>query len=72
MLTKKDAIAVGKAMIAGAAAEKENCFNRQDEVYAIQGATHRMLNNLWYDVFPSKVKEAFGFDVQNFVDEVWK
>ena len=72
MLTKKDAIAVGKAMIAGAIAEKENCFNRQDEVYAIQGATIRMLNNLWHDVFPSKVKEAFGFDVMNFFNEVWK
>lgn len=72
MLTKKDAIAVGKAMTAGAIAEKENCFNRQDEVYAIQGATHRMLSNIWYDVLPSKVKEAFDWNVQNFVDEVWK
>ena len=72
MITKKDAIALGKAISSGASAEKANCFNRQDEVYAIQGATYRMLNNIWYDVLPSKVKEQFGFDSQNFINEVLK
>lgn len=72
MITKKDAIALGKAISAGATAEKKNCFIRQDEVYAIQGATYRMLNNIWYDVLPPKVREQFGFDCQNFINEVLK
>lgn len=72
MLTKKDAVAVGKAVVAGAIAEKDNCFNRKDEVYAINGAVHRMLQNLWYDALPARTKESFDLDCQKFIDEVWK
>lgn len=72
MLTKKDAIAVGKVIVAGANAEKDNCFNRKDEVYTINGAVHRMLQNLWYDALPERTKESFGWDCQKFIDEVWK
>lgn len=61
MLTKKDAIAVGKTITSGAIAEKNNCFNRKDEVYAINGAAHRMLQNLWYDVLPERTKEPFDW-----------
>ncbi len=72
MLTKKDAIAVGKAVVAGATAEKDNCFDGRDEVYAINGATHRILQNLWYDVLPERTKEVFDWNCQKFIDEVWK
>ena len=72
MLTKKDAIAVGKAMTTGAVQEVYNCFSRTDETYAIKGATHRMLQNLWHDVLPKKTKEAFDWDCQKFIDEVWR
>lgn len=72
MITRKDALAIGKAVAAGAEAEKENCFYRKDECYAINGATHRMLQNFWYDVLTGKVKESFDWDCQKFIDEVWK
>lgn len=70
MLTKKDAIAVGKAMTTGAVQEVYNCFSRTDETYAIKGAikgaTHRMLQNLWYDVLPEKLKKHLDEIVSSF------
>ena len=72
MLTKKDAIAVGKALTAGAVQEVYNCFSRPDENFAIKGAKHRMLQTLWYVVLPERTKESFDWDCQKFIDEVWK
>ena len=72
MITKANALQIGKAIVQAATAEKDNCFNRIDEVYAINGAVHRMLQNLWYDVLPERTTEVFGWDCQKFIDEVWK
>ena len=72
MITKKDAIAVGKAVVAAANREKENHYNQQEPRWIINGVQFYALDNLWYDVFSNKLKEQFGYDRNKFIDEVLK
>ena len=72
MITKKDAIAVGKAVVAAANREKENNNNEKDALWIINGVQFYALDNLWYDVFSNKLKEQFGYDRNKFIDEVLK
>ena len=72
MITKKDAIAVGKAVVAAANREKETHYNQQEPRWIINGVLFYTLDNLWYDVFSSKLKEQFGYDRNKFFDEVLK
>ena len=72
MITKKDAIAVGKAVVAAANREKENHHNQQESCCIINGVQFYALDNLWYDVFSDKLKEQFGYDRNKFIDEVLK
>jgi hypothetical protein len=72
MITKKDAIAVGKAVVAAANREKENNNNEKEARWIINGVQFYALDNLWYDVFHNKLREQFGFDRDKFIDEVLK
>lgn len=66
MITKKDAIAIGKAIVAGCLAEQDNQYNEPNIVYALNGAALRGLENLWYDVFTNKLKEQFGYQLESY------
>ena len=68
MITKKQAIEIGRAMVLGAMAERANNYEQQDLCFEINGSLHRMLNNLWYDVFTNKLKEQFGFSNEKFIE----
>ena len=70
MINKLEAIKIGKAFVAGAMAEEENC-NEPCVTYGINGALSNGLQNLWYDVFSNKVKSYFNHDKEKFYDEVW-
>lgn len=72
MITKTDAINIGKALLAAADREKDNNNQAQEARYIINGVSHYALQNLWYDVFPMKTREQFGHDCQNFINQVWK
>lgn len=72
MITKKDAIMVGKAIVAAATREKENYNNEKEPCWIINGVQFYALDNLWYDVFSNKLKEQFGYDRNKFIDEVLK
>lgn len=71
MITKKDAIALGKAIVA--ARDREVLFNESDDKvrYHANGVCSYALDNLWYDILPSKVKEQFGWSLEAFKDLVW-
>lgn len=72
MITKKEAIMVGKAIVAAATREKENYNNEKEPCWIINGVQFYALDNLWYDVFSNKLKEQFGYDRNKFIDEVLK
>lgn len=71
MITEKDAIAIGKAIVAGCKQEQDNNFNEQNISYALTGAALRGLENLWYDVFTNKVKEKFGYCLEHYKARIW-
>lgn len=71
MITKKDAIAIGKAIVAGCKQEQDNNFNEQNISFALNGAALRGLQNLWYTVFSGKVKEQFGYDFEAYRKQIW-
>lgn len=76
MITKKEAIALGKAIVAARDREvlfNEVSFNASDAKvrYHANGVCGYALDNLWYDVLPNKVKEQFGWSVEAFKDLVW-
>ena len=70
MLTKTDAIAVGKAFLAAANKEKDSS-STAEENYVINGVLIRALENLWYDLLTDKVKEKFNYNKENFLNAVW-
>lgn len=70
MITKSDAIKIGKAIVAGANREKDMC--NKSEHYHINGALVSALNNLWYDVFTAKLRESFDYNTENFYKAVWE
>jgi hypothetical protein len=71
MITKSDAIKIGKAIVAGANREKQRGESRWAQLH-VNGALVYALDNLWYDVFSPKLREAFGFDKENFYKAVWE
>jgi len=72
MITKKDAIAVGKAIVAAATREKENYNNEKEPCWVVNGVQFYALDNLWYDVFSNKLRKQFEYDWNKFIDEVLK
>lgn len=71
MITKSDAIKIAKAIVAGANREK-NQYGEAGVRFHVNGALVYALDNLWYDVFSAKLREAFGFDRENFYKVVWE
>jgi hypothetical protein len=66
MITKKDAIAIGKEIVAGCKKEQDNNYNEQNISFALNGAALRGLENLWYNVFTNKLKEQFGYQFESY------
>lgn len=71
MITKSDAIKIGKAIVAGTNREK-NQYAEASVRFHVNGALVYALDNLWYDVFSAKLRESFGFDKDNFYKAVWE
>lgn len=69
MLTRTDAIAVGKAFLQAARKEKD-ASSTAEENYTINGVLIRALDNLWYDLLTDKVKEKFYFNKDNYLNAV--
>ena len=68
MITKNDAIAIGKSIVAACSREKEQS---PDSRYNVNGACGYALDNLWYDVFPVRTKEQFKYNIVEFYNTVW-
>lgn len=68
MITKENALQIGKAIVKAATAEKDDCWNDPQACYVINGSLHRALDNIWYDVLPEKTKAGFDYDNQKFLD----
>ncbi len=72
MITKKDAIAIGKAICDAVKREQENNTSKtpigtdyRDDVQSKRVSSARgtglyAMDNLWYDVIPLKLKETYG------------
>jgi hypothetical protein len=72
MITKNDAIAIGKALVAAGKREKDNNYNEQQARWTINGVLHIALQNLWFDVLPQRTKEQFGYNSEHFIQAVWE
>ena len=62
MITHKDAIAIGSAICKAVAKECASVGNGQytaEARYSARGAACYAMDNIWYDVLSSKVREAF-------------
>jgi hypothetical protein len=72
MLTKSDAVKVGKAIVDAFNKEVEMNLSSFDMPTA-RGIAYSALQNIWYDVLPVKVREQFGYQYDNFaVACFWK
>lgn len=61
MITKKDAIAIGHAVVA--ACETHDRF--------LENTCSRILESLWHDTFPYRTKMFFDCNYENFKKIVW-
>ena len=68
MITKNDAIAIGKSIVAVCSREKEQSPASRENV---NWACVHALDNLWYDVFPLRTKEQFNYNIAEFYKVVW-
>lgn len=68
MITKNDAINIGKAIVQ--ACEREKRQNPSSS-YNVNGVCGYALDNLWYDVLPNKTKEKFNYSNAEFFNAVW-
>jgi hypothetical protein len=69
MLTKKDAIAVGKAICDAARRVSEtSAESERNLVHMGRGTCIYAMDNLWYDVFPPKVRDYFGLNKDAFYE----
>mgnify|MGYP005608995711 CR=1 FL=1 len=83
MLTKKDAVAVGTAIVNGLKRELERhqpgllpatqtpaprTKEQEQGAFTACGVALYALDNLWYDVLPEKVKVSFGWKVDNYYE----
>lgn len=68
MITKTDAIAIGKALVAGMKHECEvvATIHNDERRWAARGAIIRALENLWCDVLPIPVREKFNYNNREF------
>lgn len=61
MITKKDAINIGKAIVKALNMELDTDTPLPDvQRWALRGSASRALNNLYYDVLPVKVRYQFA------------
>ncbi|WP_321967177.1 hypothetical protein [Burkholderia cepacia] len=71
MITKKDAIAAGKAICTGLSREqtKPELQGPDNQArYAARGVALYAMDNLWYDVLPGKVRLAFQYSKDAFFE----
>ena len=73
MITKTDAVILGKTIVASMKKEEAYIENTNMSLpvktqarCSARGAIINVLDNLWYDIFPDKVKESFGMNRNNF------
>lgn len=66
MITKADAIKIGQAICAAVSREQQNAIDKgcNRSRLAARGAGVYAMDNLWYDVLPIKVRDAFCADMQ--------
>lgn len=82
MISKKDAIAIGKSYCDALKREQDNNTGQtvvgteapRDEkqsnrVYGARGVANYAMDNLWHDVLPVKVREAFEYNQDAFRKE---
>jgi hypothetical protein len=71
MITKKDAIEIGKAIVRANLLETQRDSVRPQARWSVNGATCNALLNLWYDVFPEKTKAQFDYSSSKFIELAW-
>jgi len=69
MITKKDAIAIGSAIVAGL--KREEADPRMSGTdnkarYHARGAVIHAMDNLWYDVIPQATRASFNYSKDEF------
>ena len=71
MITKKEAIIIGKAIVQ--ACQREVLFNEGNDAvrYHANGVCGYALDNIWYEVLSNKVKAEFDYDNAAFKNLVW-
>lgn len=81
MITRKDAIALGVAIVSGMQKEEAFVENSKWQDLGVKtqarcsarGSIINALDNLWYEVFPDKVKESFMMRRDDYYKAVgWK
>lgn len=60
MITAKEALAIGKTIVAGMGRETARHPAGSREWLAARGAALNSIEDLWYDVLPLKVRETIG------------
>lgn len=60
MITAKEALAIGKTIVAGMNRETARYAPGSAEWLAARGAALNSIDDLWYDVLPLKVRETIG------------
>lgn len=65
MITKKEAVLIGKQVILGLEREAANIASTV-LTPSQQGIAMYILDNLWYDAFTFKLKEQLGHDKQQY------
>lgn len=60
MITAKEALAIGKTIVAGMNREAARHDAGSSEWVAARGAALNIIEDLWYDVLPLKVRETIG------------
>lgn len=70
MITSKEALQIGKAIVLAKKREQCNFYNTQLAVEATNVMAWSALQNLWYDVFSDKVKQKFDYSFDKFYNQV--
>ena len=70
MITYNDSINIGKAICDAVKAECNNHSGDSDIArhsrWASRGTAQRAMDNLWFDILPTRVKEKFSYRTDNF------
>ncbi len=70
MITSKEALQIGKAILQAKAREQDNFYQAQLAIEATNALAWTALQNLWYDVFSEKVKQKFNYSFEVFYTEL--